>query len=110
MIRKSGYRFSRDKRLCVCREIAPNKERREERADYFLRKRSKRTTVAPSLPRGGSSAAAGSAVVAGRAGDGGTAGSFAAGASAASCGSNCRPNCTDGSKKLLMAEKGTTSR
>src|ERR1700730_13092442 len=83
-------------------------------ADYFLRKRSSRTTSAPSLGFAGSSSGAGDA--AGGEGtataDGAaTAGRLAAGASLTdSDGSNCRPNCTDGSKKLLMELKGTTSR
>src|SRR3954453_13483606 len=85
-------------------------------ADYFLRKRSSRTTSAPSLGLAGSPPCSG----AGEAEDGagtatadgaGTAGRLAGGASLrASEGSNCKPNCTDGSKKLLIELKGTTSR
>src|SRR5437899_3077442 len=81
------------------------------RADYFLRKRSSRTTSAPSLGFAGSSwfSATGAATV--TAEGAGTAGRLAAGVSvAASDGSNCRPNCTDGSKKLLMELNGTTRR
>src|ERR1700712_5359735 len=85
-------------------------------ADYFLRKRSSRTTSAPSLGFAGSLRSSGGGEAAG--GDGtatadgaATAGRLAAGASlTASDGSNCRPNCTDGSKKLLMELNGTTSR
>ena len=59
----------------------------------------------------GGSSAAGSGQPAAP-GAGGTAGRLAeAGVSAAvSAGSNCRPNCTDGSKKLLMELNGTTRR
>src|SRR5438552_12565916 len=79
---------------------------------YFLRKRSIRTTVAPSLPRGGSPPFSAGGVATGRPEAGGTAGRLAeAGISPAiSCGSNCRPNCTEGSKKLLIEANGTTSR
>src|SRR5665213_1821684 len=85
------------------------------RADYFLRKRSSRTTSAPSLGLAGglgSSVAGSGTVNAKGTGEGAvTAGNFAAGSSgAASAASNCRPNCTDGSKKLLMELNGTTSR
>src|SRR4051794_23815764 len=84
-------------------------------ADYFLRKRSSRTTSAPSLGFAGSSRLSGAAAAAGEgtanADGGATAGRLAAGAAAAgSDGSNCRPNCTDGSKKLLMELNGTTRR
>src|SRR5581483_6895196 len=85
---------------------------------YFLRKRSSRTTSAPSPGAAGgtgfSSLASGTgagegaatAVGAGAAGNLGELGVSAI----ASDGSNCRPNWTDGSKKLLIAWKGTTSR
>src|ERR1700704_5594052 len=80
------------------------------RADYFLRKRSSRTTSAPSLGFAGSSlfsvAGVGVGNVVGAAGAG-TAGRLAAGASA---GSNCKPNWTEGSKKLLIELNGTTRR
>src|SRR4051812_24519373 len=84
-------------------------------ADYFLRKRSSRTTSAPSLGFAGSARLSGATVADGegtaKADGGATAGRLAAGASTAdSDGSNCRPNCTDGSKKLLMELKGTTRR
>src|SRR5258707_3812034 len=79
------------------------------RLDYFLRKRSSRTTSAPSPGFAGSSrfsSTGAGTVTAARA-----AGRFAAGVSvAASDGSDCKPNCTEGSKKLLMALKGTTRR
>src|SRR6266404_6061022 len=83
------------------------------RADYFLRKRSSRTTSAPSHGFAGSSwftaAGAGKGVV--RAEGAGNAGRLAAGVSVAALdGSNCKPNCTDGSKKLLMELNGTTRR
>src|SRR5271163_586876 len=77
---------------------------------YFLRKRSSRTTSAPSVGLSGSSsdsfAGLGRADVAGR----GAASSSSAGVAAPSEFSNCRPNCTEGSKKLLMEAKGTTRR
>src|ERR1700732_1573595 len=85
--------------------------RRLSRADYFLRKRSSRTTSAPSLGLAGSPGVSAAGAETGRAeptGEGaGTAGRLVAGASlaAASDGSNCRPNCTEGSKKLLMELK-----
>src|SRR3954453_4109075 len=74
------------------------------RADYFLRKRSSRTTSAPSLGFVGTSSpvAAGSVAATGKAEGAGTAGRLAAGVSAASSlGSNCSPNFTEGSRKLL---------
>src|SRR3954454_8808782 len=82
-------------------------------ADYFLRKRSSRTTSAPSpglaagssRPSGAGDAAGGEATV--NADGAAAAGRLAAAASLTdSDGSNCRPNCTEGSKKLLMALKG----
>src|SRR3982074_982419 len=83
------------------------------RADYFLRKRSSRTTSAPSLGFAGfswfSAAGTGAGIV--TAEGAGTAGRFAAGVSvAASEASNCRPKGTSGSKKLLMELNGTTRR
>src|ERR1700730_9229310 len=82
--------------------------RRLSHADYFLRKRSSRTTSAPSPGFAGSET--GRAEVTGE--GAATAGRSVAGASfaAASDGSNCRPNCTEGSKKLLMELNGTTRR
>src|SRR5882724_1420527 len=84
--------------------------------DYFLRKRSSRTTSAPSpdftgslvVSAGGAEIGAAEATAEGA----GAAGALVAGASlgTASAGSNCRPNWTEGSKKLLMEWKGTTSR
>src|ERR1700756_337695 len=76
------------------------------RVAYFLRKRSSRTTSAPSP--GFSSDSASSTVWVGTDVDNGAvtwaAGRFVAAASAmASDGSNCRPNWTVGSKKLLIA-------
>src|SRR5882762_9360690 len=81
------------------------------RSDYFLRKRSSRTTSAPSLGFAGSSlfSAAGEGSATGKADGAATAGSLAPDASAAasaSDGSNCNPNCTDGSRKLLIAANG----
>src|SRR5260370_1099550 len=81
------------------------------RADHFLRKRSSRTTSAPSLGLAGSSwfSAAGAAIV--TAEGAGTAGRLAARVSvAASDRSNCRPHCTDRWEKLLMELNGTTRR
>src|ERR1700685_355070 len=72
-------------------------------ADYFLRKRSNRTTSAPSPGFAGSLSGSGDAAAAGGAGAAGTAGRFFAGTSlGASVVSNCMPNCTDGSRKLLI--------
>src|SRR4029077_15570215 len=95
------------------REIIPLQCRAISRANYFLRKRSSRTTSAPSLGLAGSASlsAAGAVAAAGKAEGGGTAGSFAAGVStSASVGSNCSPNFTEGSRKLLIDANGTTSR
>src|SRR5260370_31325790 len=73
------------------------------RADYFLRKRSSRTTSAPSLGLAGSSSFSAAGAVAVTAEGAGTAGRLAAGVSfAASDRSNCRPDCTDGPKKRWM--------
>src|SRR4249919_49046 len=81
--------------------------RRLPRADYFLRKRSSRTTSAPSLGFADSSAVSVEGAETGRPAAAGVTGRLAAGVSAAtSVGSNCRPNCTEGSKKLLMELKG----
>src|SRR5882757_1961831 len=84
------------------------------RADYFLRKRSSRTTSAPSLGLAGSSSVSAASAGTARAEEAvevaGTAGRLVAAASVASAGSNCRPNCTEGSKKFLMELKGTTRR
>src|SRR3984893_1200435 len=85
------------------------------RADYFLRKRFRRTTSAAPPRLVGSSLFSGGGAGTGRAAAleeaAATAGGLAAGASAAaSDGSNWRPNCTDGSKKLLMELNGTTRR
>src|SRR5262249_2330518 len=81
---------------------------------YFLRNRSRRTTSAPSLglsSGSGLSATSTGAVAVSDAGAAAVAGRFDAGASAApSDDSNWRPNCTEGSKKLLMAANGTTRR
>src|ERR1700683_1537938 len=74
---------------------------RARHALYFLRKRSSRPPSAPSVGLAGSSspsfAGAAKADVAGN----GAPGSSSADA-APSVVSNCRPNCTEGSKKLLI--------
>src|SRR6266481_224798 len=81
------------------------------RPDYFLRKRSSRTTSAPSPGFAGSSRFSSTGAGTVTADGAGAAGRFAAGVSvAASDGSNCKPNCTEGSKKLLMALNGTSRR
>src|SRR5580704_18744927 len=76
------------------------------RADYFLRKRSSRTTSAPSAGFSGSSlssdAGADRAEAAGLAGRLVEATPLAGISAAGSAASNCKPNCTDGSKKLLI--------
>src|ERR1700722_3566715 len=90
----------------------------QNRADYFLRKRSSRTTSAPSPGFAVGSSLLSTSVLAsatdagtGRPVAAGTAGSFAGGVSAtASAGSNSTLNPTDGSEKLLMALNGTTRR
>src|SRR5258708_6445049 len=97
---------------------------------YFLRKRSSRTTSAPSLGLGSPSWGLSSAVSAGFSaglscplscallsafalalGAGAAAASGAGGAAAAgaSPASKVRPNCTDGSRNALIAANGTTS-
>src|SRR3954452_656015 len=87
---------------------------RQSDLDHFLRKRSNRTTSAPpwfgaagsSAPSAGSVAGVGTATADGA----GAAGNVSAETSATSEVSNWRPNFTDGSRKLLMALNGTTSR
>src|SRR5207249_3146655 len=67
MARKSGYRFSD-------RAIPKSTGRRRTCVSgYFLRKRSIRTTVAPSLPRGGSPPFSAGGVATGKPEAGGTA-------------------------------------
>src|SRR3954447_7948543 len=82
------------------------------RPDYFLRNRSSLTTSAPSPDFAGTSRSAEAGALGTASAEGaGAAGRLAAGGSAArSPGTNCRPNCTEGSKKLLIAPKGTTRR
>src|SRR5262249_35572121 len=97
------------RRIALC---WPNRRRRRRHPTHFLRKRSSRTTSAPSP---GFSASAGSlggaGDGAGSADDAGSAGTFLGSEwGATSDGSNCSPNCTEGSKKLLMALKGTANR
>src|SRR6201999_947503 len=82
--------------------------------DHFLRKRSSRTTSAPPWLGGvGSSAvsdASGAGAGAATADGAGAAGKVSPATSATSEVSNWRPNFTEGSRKLLMALNGTTSR
>src|ERR1700731_504075 len=114
--RSHGSRGLRASRLFSRRSRRVHPIARRLRAiDYFLRKRSSRTTSAPSPGFTGSlmvSAVAETGTVEVTAEGAGTAGALVAGASlgAASAGSNCRPNWTEGAKKLLMEWKGTTSR
>src|SRR6516164_630021 len=94
--------------------VAWRGRRKSALANYFFRNRSNRTTSAPSPGFVGSSAFGEAAAAGGGTAtdeEAGAAGRFFAGASgAASAGSNCNPNCTEGSKKLLMAANGTTKR